>query len=223
MSFTSWLLQSFAGSQRAARRTCKSSSILRPRRHYHPWVETLESRNLLSTLTVLNNADSGPGSLRDRITVAADGDTIRFAPALAGQTITLTSGELSITKNLNIQGLGAANLTISGDSASRVFEVDSGVTATLSRLMLADGMADQGGGIDNAGILTLRDLVLSGNEALGDSSTTGFGGAVFNEPGATISVVHCTFQGNQVVGGPGIGFGGGLMNEGSATVVARGF
>src|SRR6266478_7088651 len=36
-----------------------------------PRLESLEDRSLPSTLTVLNNADSGPGSLRDTIAVAS--------------------------------------------------------------------------------------------------------------------------------------------------------
>src|SRR3981081_2580491 len=57
--------------------------------------------------TVTNTADSGPGSLRAAISAAASGDKINFAPTLNGQTITLTSGELLINKNLSIQGPGA--------------------------------------------------------------------------------------------------------------------
>jgi hypothetical protein len=51
---------------------------------------------MLSKLTVVNNSDSAAGSLRAEISAANNGDTIRFAPALAGQTITLTSGELAV-------------------------------------------------------------------------------------------------------------------------------
>jgi len=52
---------------------------------YYPPVD-LEDRYLLSTLTVLNTGDSGAGSLRDTISAAQNGDTIVFAPSLAGQT-----------------------------------------------------------------------------------------------------------------------------------------
>src|SRR4028118_45795 len=46
-------------------------------------------RGTLATVTVTNNNDSGPGSLRDAIASAAAGDTIQFASSLANQTITL--------------------------------------------------------------------------------------------------------------------------------------
>ena len=69
---------------------------------------------MLSTVTVMNNHDSGPGSLRAAIAAAASGDTIQFANSLKGQTITLTTGELDITTSLNIDGPGAGLLTVSG-------------------------------------------------------------------------------------------------------------
>src|SRR4028119_1704859 len=60
----------------------------------------------LATVTVTNNNDSGPGSLRDAIASAAAGDIITFAPGLASQTITITSGQLDIPvgKNITIDG-----------------------------------------------------------------------------------------------------------------------
>src|SRR5262249_1090484 len=90
---------------------------------FRPTVAALEDRKLLSTLTVLSNNDSGPGSLRAEISAAQSGDTIRFAGKLAGQTITLTGGELVIDKDLDVEGLGAGRVTVSGNHASRVFDI----------------------------------------------------------------------------------------------------
>ena len=56
---------------------------------------SLEDRTVLSVLTVLNNADSGAGSLRAAIAAAQSGDTIVFDPSLAYETITLSSGPLA--------------------------------------------------------------------------------------------------------------------------------
>jgi hypothetical protein len=53
--------------------------------------------------TVTNTNDNGAGSLRQALTIANDGDTINFA--VTG-TITLTSGGLSINKNIIISGPG---------------------------------------------------------------------------------------------------------------------
>src|SRR5262245_51060697 len=92
-------------------------------RRFRPQLETLEGRAVPSTLTVLNSHDSGAGSLRDAIAHARDGDTIAFSPSLNGQTILLTSGELAISKSLDIEGPGAGLLAASGNHASRVFDI----------------------------------------------------------------------------------------------------
>src|SRR5215472_7882929 len=78
-----------------------------PKWRFLPRLDRMEDRTLLSTVTVLNNHDSGPGSLRAAIAAASSGQTINFAPSLDGQTITLTSGELDITRSLDIEGPGA--------------------------------------------------------------------------------------------------------------------
>src|SRR5262245_38640244 len=69
-------------------------------------VERLEDRTVPSTFTVGNLADSGPGSLRQALLDANDNpgaDLIRFAFPVGG-TLTLTSGELSITDDLILDG-----------------------------------------------------------------------------------------------------------------------
>ena len=71
---------------------------------------------------------AGDFSLREAIELAnatAGADTIVFAAGLAGSTITLTSGELAIIDDLTITGLGADQLTISGDHASRILFIDN--------------------------------------------------------------------------------------------------
>src|SRR6516165_8471153 len=105
------------------------------RRGFHPRLEGLENRTLPSTLTVLNNLDSGAGSLRDTIAAAKSGDTVAFAPSLNGETITLTSNELTINKSLDIEGPGTSLLTISGNDTYRVFDVSQGLTVTIAGLM----------------------------------------------------------------------------------------
>jgi hypothetical protein len=182
-------------------------------------IEVLEDRTVPSTLTVTNNLDTGAigdGSLRGEIAAAASGDTINFDPSLAGQTIALTGGELAIAKNLDIEGLGADQLTISGNSASRVFDISAGVTVTIASLTVADGLANgsapvrasAGGGILNLGSLMLTDDVVSNNRAVGDPHTSALGrvgGAVGGGLAnlGTLSVSGTTFAGNQALGADG--------------------
>ena len=79
-------------------------SPIGPRRSFRPGLELLEARTVPSAYTITTNADSGLGSLRAAVDAAnahAGADVVRFDPSLAGQTVTLTSGELLITDDLN--------------------------------------------------------------------------------------------------------------------------
>ena len=112
-----------------------------------------------TTLTVTTTADSGAGSLRQAIRDAASGDTIDFNLSGCPCTITLTSGELVIGKNLTITGPGTDLLTISGNNASRVFFVNPGASGAttgppatnpvvnISALTIANGKARGGTGL----------------------------------------------------------------------------
>src|SRR5690349_14340107 len=82
-------------------------------------LESLEDRAQPAVLTVMNNADSGVGSLRQAIADAASGDTIQFASGglVGGQTITLSS-TLTIGKNLAIDDSGSPGVTVAGGGNS---------------------------------------------------------------------------------------------------------
>ena len=119
--------------------------------------------------SVTNTADSGEGSLRQAISDAnasAGEDTINFDPSLLGQTITLSSQQLTIADSagLIIDG-GSANITVSGNNAVRVFEVRSGAKLTLNNLTVANGRGASGGAISNRGTVTVTNSTLSGNSA----------------------------------------------------------
>jgi hypothetical protein len=183
-----------------------------------PRVEVLEGRALPSILTVSTSADSGPGSLRAAVAAANSGDTIVFVPSV--HKITLTSGELTVTKSLNVAGPGANRLTVSGNDASRVFDIAGGVTVTLSRLTLAHGLATQGGAIDNAGTLVIGDATFSDNRSAGGMG----GGAIDNEPGSSLTLSRSTLADNTATAAAAADvFGGALLNQGHAVVTASTF
>src|SRR5262249_20802826 len=153
----------------------------RPGQSFLPRLEILEDRTVLSTWTVTSPADSGDGSLRAMIAAAQGGDQIVFDQTLQGKTITLTSGQLAITKSLDIEGLGADKLAVSGNHASRIFSVSGGVTVTIAGLTMTGGRAVGaigGGAISNEGsTLTLAHDVLSHNQAIGTTQLQSAGGA----------------------------------------------
>ena len=90
MWFSSWL------------RSQKRHAAARRRPAFRPTLEALEGRWVPSTLTVLNNLDSGAGSLRADVAAAHSGDQIVFAKSV--HAITLTSGELALTKTWTSKG-----------------------------------------------------------------------------------------------------------------------
>ena len=121
------------------------------------------------TITVINTNDSGPGSLRQALTDASEGDTITFA---VSGTIRLIRGELLVNKDVNISGPGTDNLAVSGNAKSRVFHISTGTTATISGLTIKNGVAtgnypdNSGGGIYNDhATLTVNDCAITGNFA----------------------------------------------------------
>jgi hypothetical protein len=194
------------------------------RRRRRPSLEALETRALLSTLTVTNIADSGSGSLRAQIAAANSGDTIDFSSKLKGRMITLTTGELVVNKSLSVQGLGAKQLAVSGGGTSRLLDISGGATVSISGLTLTDGTAASGGAILNeaGSTLVITQSTLSGNEASGDASGNAQGGAIFNAVGAKLSIVQSLLTANST-DSTNQSFGGAVYNQGSASIVGSTF
>ena len=158
-------------------------------------------------VTVFNTNDSGAGSLRQAIADAIDGDTILFDSSLEGQTISLTSGELLITKKLTISGPGANLLAISGNNLSRVIHIAA--TVTINGVTIKEGTAPDGGGIfNNGGSVTLTNSTIASNTA----TATG-GGGIVNFGGGSVALTNSTVASNTAP------TGGGIFNqEGSITL-----
>jgi hypothetical protein len=185
-------------------------------------VEPLEDRCVPATFTVNSTADTatppaGTVTLRSAIMAAEGdtGDTINFDPALLGQTITLTSGSPlpALTKGETITGLGAKNLTVSGNNAFRVFNVTSATQVKITDLTATQGNSGavgDGGAIINSGNLALTNVIIS-------ASTSGAnrGGGFDNAPGGTATITGSTITSNSTTGGLA---GGGINNEGDLIV-----
>ena len=159
----------------------------------------------MQAIFVTNTNDSGPGSLRQLILGAPAGSDIMFDPTVfnGGRTITLTSGEMAFSKNLTVSGPGANLLTVSGNNASRVFNISgsgsgSGLNVAVSGLTISNGRGGAGGGVIVANSIgTFADCAFTGNTAVGNE-----GGAVqLANAGGTFT--GCTFSGNTAGGNRG--------------------
>jgi hypothetical protein len=152
----------------------------------------LEERRTPTILTVTTLLDNVDGSLRAEVLQAQDGDTVQFAYGLSGQ-IVLTAGEIAVDHSISIEGPGADVITVSGNHASRVFRIEPTSTVGISGLGIADanGGYSDGGGIANAGTLTLTDCTMNGCFCEDE------GGAVWNS--GTLTVTGSNFSGNSAV------------------------
>jgi hypothetical protein len=136
-----------------------------------------------------------------------NGDTLAIA---AG---TYTEPGITVNKNLILQGKAAATTIVQaaatqGSASDRVFSISSGVTVTLRELTIRHGsiVSSYGGGLYNAGKLTLTNSTVSGNAAFA-------GGGLFNNSNSTLTLTNSTVSGNAAKGD-----GGGLVSAGTLTL-----
>ena len=166
-----------------------------------------------ATITVTNGNDNGPGSLRQAIADAVNGDTINFDSSLNGQAITLSSGQLLVNKSIAIAGPGGNQLWLRrsdalGTPEFRLFYISSDNAVTISGLNMTGGKVttDSGAGIynDQNNILTLSHCEVGGNLA-------GMGGGIFSR-NATLIINDSAIEDNSASGG-----GAGIYNSGASS------
>ncbi|MFL5802640.1 MAG: choice-of-anchor Q domain-containing protein [Roseiflexaceae bacterium] len=207
---------------------------------------------VVSTTADELNAD-GDCSLREAVRAAnldspVDGcpagsgaDTIVLAPSVyqlsiagAEEDAALT-GDLDITHDLSITGAGTSATAIDGNRLDRVLDV-RGASVHLAHLSIRNGSADTsgGGGVNDAGALTLDDVVVSGNQAaedgggvantgalvlshsdISDNSSENVGGGITNQ--GTIAATDSHIMGNTAFTS-----GGGISNDNSGGVALTG-
>jgi hypothetical protein len=148
------------------------------------------------------NAHHSYTSLQDAVTAAAAGDRLSVKGTCTGTT--------EIGKNLTIDGHGAKAATLNGGGQGGVLAIDGGVTVTLNRLTITNGSAPSGGGILNAGTLTLKRSTVTGNTAFGSGGIGG--GGIYNV--GTLTLTRSTVTGN-TASSPG----GGIFNDCGGTLV----
>ncbi|MDF7805927.1 choice-of-anchor Q domain-containing protein [Pontiellaceae bacterium B12219] len=175
-------------------------------------------------VTTLTDEDDSPGagsetSLREAVKYSAGGSIITFDPALSGQTILLTNGQIQINKSLSIDASAIGGISIDGNANGRIFEIASGATSALSGLTITNGLAsgsvpgDKGGGIyiRSGAYLALDNAIITGNDG------RSYGGGIFNDGTTTVS--NCTLTGNSAQLGAAIyNYGSGIITANNSTL-----
>ncbi|MBQ3388243.1 MAG: hypothetical protein IJG60_03425 [Thermoguttaceae bacterium] len=180
-------------------------------------------------------------SLREAVALyAEEGDTITFAPELAGGTIALNGNQLEISRGITIDATSVGGITIDANQSSRVFYVSGGTEDTpveLINLTITGGYTEYGGGIyHHSGTMTISDSKIFGNSA------SKSGGGTYNHIG-NVTQINCTITDNSATWGGGFynwggsltitgsefsnnsaNYGGGISNNtGSVTVISSEF
>ena len=168
-------------------------------------------------LVVISAADGGAGSLRDALAVIADGGTITFDPALAGETVAL-NGQLTVDRSVTIDASTAPGVILTTGGVSRIMEVTAGSTVTVTDVVIRDGVdGPQGGGVLNNGSMTLERVVVTNNtvDTAGPPNFAFGGGGIYNGEFASLTLIDSTVSDNQSLNHPG----GGVYGFFNSTVV----
>jgi hypothetical protein len=174
----------------------------------------------LAACVVNSLGDAGVGTAADhgdlrycvnRANALAGPDSITFS--VTG-TIKLKSNLPDLTTEITITGPGANLLKVDGTNHAHVFRVPASGVVSISGLTASGGYAwlDDGGGIWNAGQLTLVACAVSGNKADGGTWGGASGGGIYNA--GTLSVRDSTVSGNTVDSAVYIVAGAGIYNAG---------
>lgn len=169
-----------------------------------------------ATFTVTKTADTNDGicnndcSLREAIAAANDAsgdDVIGFSPFFSLPRTILLNSQIVIESSGAVSIQTPAGLIISGNSANRIFFVDTGAVFSLTNLVLQSGRADNGAAIyiRRLASVQLNNVNLSLNQA------TVSGGAIFQEPGGSLVMTNSTLSTNSATGP-----GGAILSEGES-------
>ncbi len=165
---------------------------------------------LPDALVVTSAADNGPGSLRQAIDSIDFYGTITFA--IGGEDTIMLEEQLMIQKDITLAGPDDDWISISGNHATRVFQIGAFAAPSLSNLRIINGQSNDGGGILWEGVtgLQLQNMKIAGNHADDD------GGGIWMCYNAELVMNNVILSGNSANRGGGIFFseqlGGGSRN-----------
>jgi len=167
-------------------------------------------------------------TIQDALASAGNGDEIDIA---AGTY----SGGFTISVNVALVGSGAGSTVVTGGGP--VMTVAPGAAVAVSSLSVTGGNnpGGVGGGISNFGLLTLTNIVVTGNGAgygagiwntavlaldgiVSNNTATANGGGILNRPSGLVTISNSSISGN-VAGGNGAGIHNvGTMSINSSSV-----
>jgi len=191
-------------------------------------VDGSDSHNCESPLTACK-------TIGHAISLAASGDAVTIAAATYIENVT-------IHVSLTVTGSGAGGTIIDGNRSGSVVKIpDASTRVILSNVTLRNGRPQGGcphripggvptcgGGVYNAGTLTVNNSVIINNVAWGrrcgsmpgpdlcpQYESDGFGGGIYNS--GTLKINRTTITGNEAAGSCVAG-GGGIYNLGMLTI-----
>jgi len=181
------------------------------------------------TIQVTRDDDPGPDgclpadcSLREAVIKAnenAQPDIIQLPPGIFTLSIpdtgpnTAIDGDLDILYAVLVEGAGPGTTVIDGGGIDRIFDIlTTGDSVEIRGVTIRNGDSSDGGGVFNAGTLTLRNCEITGNHA--DNA----GGGVKNHLTGVLSILACQLTSNEASNPAGGGVGGALGNNGTAAV-----
>jgi CSLREA domain-containing protein len=151
--------------------------------------------------TIVDACEVGSGA--DEISLTAGTYTLSIGGM--GEDAALT-GDIDITADLAVTGVGPGITIIDGGSLDRVFEVLDAEEVIISNVTIQHGQPGetQGGGIMNGSMLTLANSIVTDN-------TTRIGGGIANTGTLTL-------YGSRIIGNVAFDQGGGIANTGTLTI-----
>ncbi|MBZ0294078.1 MAG: CSLREA domain-containing protein, partial [Anaerolineae bacterium] len=146
-----------------------------------------------------------------------------YTLSLPGYEDASVSGDLDITRSMQIYGESAATTIIDGGAIDRVLHILNGSTVTIAGVTVQNGRppyVSSGGGIAieaNENDVTILNSAIINNSA-GDSG----GGITVNSSSSKLTLINSLVSGNMTTGGDNpssYGRGGGISNWGTLTVI----